>query len=246
LKMDIFQLADVFEAFRRMAMEQDGLDPSNYVSIPGLTWDSAFKMTNASLELLQDSIMYEFFEAGIRGGITVINKHCVERNSPDDLDFDATRPHTELLYIDANNLYGQALSMPLPQKDFRWVESEAERGRWMEKLPEMDVNGEVGFVVEVDLEIPTSIQDRTDDFPLAPEKAKIRREWLSEYMKELLGDGHFHSTEKLLLTHIPKKHYVIHFALLQFFIDMGAIVTKVHRLVTFHQSTFFRPYIQFK
>jgi hypothetical protein len=48
--------------------------------------------------------MYEFFEAGIRGGMTFINKHQLKRNSPDDEEYDASQPHVELLYIDANNL----------------------------------------------------------------------------------------------------------------------------------------------
>lgn len=53
LKLDVYQLADVFESFRNIALEQDGLDPVNYYSVPGLTWDSAFKMTEAKIHLLQ-------------------------------------------------------------------------------------------------------------------------------------------------------------------------------------------------
>jgi hypothetical protein len=57
LKLDVYQLEDVFESFRQTALQQDGMYPVNYVSIPGLTWDSAFKMTSASVDLLQDSII---------------------------------------------------------------------------------------------------------------------------------------------------------------------------------------------
>ena len=66
--MDVYLLADVFETFRKIALEQDGLDPVNYVGLPGFTWDSAFKMTGAEIHLLQDPEMYRFFEAGTRGG----------------------------------------------------------------------------------------------------------------------------------------------------------------------------------
>ena len=165
--MDVHQLADVFESFRTMALEQDGLDPVNYVSVPGLTWDSAFRMTNSSIHLLQDSIMYEFFEAGLRGGMTFVNRHHLQRNSPDDEDFDPSLPHTELLYIDANNLYGHALSMPLPQRDFEWVEEETERHHLIQQLPSMDVRGSIGFVAEVDLVIPDHLHDVMDGLPLA-------------------------------------------------------------------------------
>ena len=71
LRLDVYQLADVFETFRQMALMQDGLDPVNYVGLPGFTWDSAFKMTGTELHLIQDSEMYRFFESGIRGGESI-------------------------------------------------------------------------------------------------------------------------------------------------------------------------------
>ena len=71
------------------------------------------------------------------------------------------------------------------------------------------------------------------------------KEWMTEYMVDLLGDIHFVSMENLLLTHTSKQHYIVHFALLQFCLEMGAVVTKVHRVVTFAQSDFFKPYISF-
>ena len=243
--MDVHQLADVFESFRTMALEQDGFDPVNYISVPGLTWDSAFRMTNSSIHLLQDSIMYECFEAGLRGGMTFVNRHHLRRNSPDDEDFDPSLPHTELLYIDANNLYGHALSMPLPQRDFEWVEEETERHHLIQQLPSIDVRGSIGFVAEVDLVIPDHLHDVVDDLPLAPEKMKISREWLTPHMVQQLDGGRFLSTEKLLLTHRAKHHYVIHFALLQFYLKMGVLITKTHRVVRFVQSPFFEPYITF-
>ena len=56
-------------------------------------------MTEANIELLQDSVMYEFFERGVRGGMTFTNRHYLQRNSPDDETYDPTKPHVELLYI---------------------------------------------------------------------------------------------------------------------------------------------------
>jgi hypothetical protein len=101
LKMDVHQLADVFEAFRRVTLHEDGLDPINYFSIPGLTYDSAFKMTKAGIHLLTDQTQYEFFEAGIRGGITQVSEHHVKANIPGRSDYDANQPRVEMLYVDA-------------------------------------------------------------------------------------------------------------------------------------------------
>jgi hypothetical protein len=235
-----------------MAREQDGLDPVNYFSVPGLTWDSAFKMTNATVHLLQDSTMYEFFEAGVRGGMTFVNQHHMSRNSPDDAvegKYNPELDHTELLYVDANNLYGHALSMHLPQHDFHWVEGREECRRLvLEQLPTMNIHTTEGFVAEVDLFIPAALHSKLDALPLAPERSEVSSDMLPTYMHTQLqaaGQHKYHSQSKLLLTHLPKRHYVVHFALLQFYMKMGAVVTEVHRCVRFHQAPFFEPYITF-
>jgi hypothetical protein len=193
--------------------------------------------------------MYEFFEAGVRGGMTFVNQHHVCRNSPDDDDYDPHREHTELLYVDANNLYGNALSMHLPQSDFRWIEESEERRRLvLEQLPHMDIHTSEGFVAEVDLFIPSSIHSLLDDLPLAPERSTVSDDMLTAFMRSQLASSSssdYHSQQKLLLTHLPKRHYVIHFALLQFYMKMGVIVTEVHRCVRFHQSPYFERYITF-
>ena len=178
--------------------------------------------------------------------MTFVNRHHLRRNSPENEDHDPSLPWIELLYIDANNLYGHALSMPLPQRDFQFVEEEGERDPLVRELSTMDTTGPTGFVAELDLFIPPQLHDQLDDLLLAPEKMKVSKEWMTPHMKGMLGEGRFHFTEKLLLTHLPKSHYVIHFALLQFYLNMGAIVTRVHRVVTFQQSAFFQPYISFK
>ena len=106
LKLDVYLLADVFESFRSTALMEDNLDPLHFYSIPGLSWSSALKsLPFESLQLLIDKSMYEFFEEGIRGGMTFVNKHYAKRDD-----------HTQLLYI--NNLYGWALSQKLPTHGF--------------------------------------------------------------------------------------------------------------------------------
>lgn len=106
LKRDVHQLADVFEAFRKVALDGDQLDPAHYFTLPGLCLDSALKMTKAQIELFHDREMYEYAESAIRGGFTFVNKHHVTINAPDceEVQFDSNKPRTELLYIDANNL----------------------------------------------------------------------------------------------------------------------------------------------
>ena len=38
-----------------------------------------------------------------------------------------------------------------------------------------------GYVLEVDLEYPQELHDIHNDYPLAPEKINIPKEWLSKY-----------------------------------------------------------------
>ena len=91
------------------------MDPLHFFSTPGLSWASAqMKIADENkVDLLSDSHMYEFFESGIRGGMTFVNKKRVVAD-------DSPGPnHTELLYLDVNNLYGWALSQPLPTRNFK-------------------------------------------------------------------------------------------------------------------------------
>ena len=57
------------------------MDPVHFVSLPGLSFLSAFKMTGESIDLLNDLEMYTFFERGIRGGMTFVNKHLVRNET---------------------------------------------------------------------------------------------------------------------------------------------------------------------
>ena len=50
------------------------LDPCHFFSAPGLSWDAMSKMTGVTLEKISDPDKYMFFEQGMRGGVTYINK----------------------------------------------------------------------------------------------------------------------------------------------------------------------------
>ena len=108
LKLDVTLLADVFQQFRLKSIEHNRLEPLRFFGVPGMAWASALMTLGKPIELLQDNVMYNFFEGGIRGGLTFVNKH-----------FACASDDTELLYIDINNLYGWALSQKLPYQKFQ-------------------------------------------------------------------------------------------------------------------------------
>ena len=82
LKTDVNLLADVFENFRNLCLQQYKLDPANYYTSPGLSWDALLKMTNVELELLTDYNMYLMVEKGLRGGISMVSNRYAKANNP--------------------------------------------------------------------------------------------------------------------------------------------------------------------
>ena len=67
LKRDVLLLADVCEKFIDMCLKFYKLDPCDYFSSPGLSWDALLKMTGVKLEKISYSDMYLFIEKGLRG-----------------------------------------------------------------------------------------------------------------------------------------------------------------------------------
>jgi hypothetical protein len=120
VETDVALLADVFENFRTMCLEKYGLDPANYYTSPGLSWDALLKKTGVELELLTDYDMHLFVERGMRGGISMVSKRYAKANNPQVPDYDPSKPKTNIMYLDANNLYGCAMCKPLPKRGFKW------------------------------------------------------------------------------------------------------------------------------
>ncbi|XP_031550573.1 uncharacterized protein LOC116288002 [Actinia tenebrosa] len=105
LRSDVVLLADVFQSFRKMAMEYYDLDPANFYTAPGLSWSALLKKTNEQLHLLTEYDMYRFMEDGIRGGVCGPSRRFARANNP-AVEYDPEKPTTYIFYLDANNLYG--------------------------------------------------------------------------------------------------------------------------------------------
>ena len=111
-KTDVLLLADVFESFRNICIKNYKLDPAHYYTTPSL---ACLKITDVKLELLLDKDMLLMVEKGIRGGVSMIsNRYEKAYNKYMDDKFNPSEPSKYLTYLDANNLYGSAISMKLP------------------------------------------------------------------------------------------------------------------------------------
>ena len=120
---DTLLLADVFNNFRDMCIKEYELDPAHFLSLPGLAWQACLKKTNIELELLTDYDMLLMVEEGIRGGIC----HSIHRYAKANNKYMKNYNNEEssyIQYLDANNLYGWAMSKKLPVNGFKWLDND--------------------------------------------------------------------------------------------------------------------------
>jgi len=227
LKSDVSLLADVFEAHRKMTLENYGLDAAHYMTLPSLAWDAAIKMKDEDnverkaagkaaivLENMTDYDMHLFSERGKRGGITMIanreatadNKYIRAMDSATDqrplweraAEGEEREGDNYILYLDANNLYGKAMSMKLPTGGYRWG---GEEMLDVEKIKAFDAEGDEGCFVEVDCDpLPEHLHDLHNDYPMACEKLLIKKEMVCPFTTKIFAasERKEDKTEKLV------------------------------------------------
>ena len=118
VQSDTLLLEDVFEHFRNMCIKVYELDPTYFLSAPGLAWKACLKKTGVKLELLTDVDMLLMVEKGIRGGICHGTHRYAKPNNKYMKNYDENEESSFLEYLDANNLYGWTVSEPLPVNGF--------------------------------------------------------------------------------------------------------------------------------
>ena len=73
------------------------------------------KYINRSIHLITDSEMYIMIQPNISGGICHVSvRYARANNKLLGSLYDPTKPTSYILYVDANNLYGWAMSQDMP------------------------------------------------------------------------------------------------------------------------------------
>ena len=244
LKSDILLLADVFENFRKTCLQYYKLDPCHYFTSPGLSWDAMLKMTNIKLELMTDIDMFQFIEKGMRGGISYIANRYGKANNKYMSEYDEKEPSKYIMYLDANNLYGWAMSQYLPTGGFKWL---TEKQINKINLAQYNEDSNKGLLIEVDLEYPKELHDLHNDYPVAAERVCVNKDMLSEYCKTIATKYNISTglVSKLIPTLSNKEKCVLHYRNLQLYLDLGLKINKVHRVLEFNQSPWLKQYINF-
>ncbi|XP_064215761.1 uncharacterized protein LOC135265262 [Tribolium castaneum] len=224
LKSDILLLADVFENFRNMCLKHYELDPAHYVTAPSLSWNAMLKFTHVKLELLTDIDMLHFFKKGIRGGVSTCVKRAAQANNKFLPNYDPSKPTSYILYLDATNLYGWAMSEVLPLGGFTWLTQDE-----INSLSIMDLTDTTpeGYVLEVDISYPHHLHNSHNDMPFLPENL-------------IPPNG---KCAKLIPNLCAKTNYIIHYRNLKQALQNGLELTKIHRVLKFNQSSWLKPYI---
>ena len=251
LLSDICLLADVFETFRSNSLEEYQLDPAYYVSAPQLAWNALLKFINRPIPLITDPEMYRMIQPNIRGGICHASvRYARANNKFMGSLYDPTKPTSFIMEVDANNLYGWAMSQAMPDSDFEWL-SDAECREMEHRLINVVERNEIfghnrGYIFEVDMDYPQELHERDDDYPMAPELITIEAQITGEKQHELRAQ-YFGAacpfTRKLVCSFLPKKHYVVLGDLLVFYLDRGMSLVNIHRAIRFSSSPYIAGYI---
>ena len=126
--------------------------------------------------------MFQFIEKGMRGGVSYIANRYGKANNKCMKECDEKAPSKYIMYLDANYLYGWAMSQYLPTGGFKWLTEKEINKIGLAKYKE---DSKKGLILEVDMEYPQELHDLHNDYPLAPEKIKVIKEMLSPYCESI-------------------------------------------------------------
>ena len=136
-------------------------------------------------------------------------------------NYDKNNESSYLKYLDANNLYGWAMSQELPINGFKWVKN---LSKFNEDFIKKYENSNTGYLLEVDLEYPKTLFNSHKDLPFLPERKKVEK------------------VEKLICSIEDKEKYVIHIRALKQALHHGLKLKKLHRVIQFIQKDWLKSY----
>ena len=124
-------------------------------------------------------------------------------------------------YLDANNLYGWAMSKRLQVNGFKWADNDKISEEFIKNYNEIDKKG---YIFEVDVKYPKKLHELHSDLSFLPKRMEIKK------------------CKKLVCNLYNKKKYVVHInSLKQAF--KSWVKVRIHRIIEFNQEAWLKPYI---
>ena len=160
-------------------------------------------------------------EESIRGGICHAVHRYAKANNKYMKNYDKSKECSYIQYLDANNLYGAAISEKFPINEFKWVN---DISRINEKFVKSynKRNSDKGYILEVDVDYPSKLHKLHSDMSFLPERMKIDK------------------TQKLVCNLHDKKKYVVHISILKQASNHGLKLKKLHRVIEFNQEAWLK------
>ena len=164
--------------------------------------------------------MFLTYEESIRGRICNKVHSYEEANNKYMKNYDKNKESSFLMYVDANNLYGWAMSKKLSVDGFKWVD---DLSMFTEDfIKSYDEKGDVGYLLVVDIEYPKTLRMLHSDLPFLPDRMKVNK------------------VKKLVCNIADKENYSIHIAALKQALNHG-LKLRVHSVISFRQEAWLKP-----
>ena len=131
--------------------------------------------TGISLQTLQDEELILLLENNIRGGLSsIMGDSCVKSGESE-----------KILYIDANNLYGWAMTQSLPYGEIKF-----DKDAKLEDILNTPDDSDMEFFIECDLIYPDIIKEKTDSFPICPVNKTSPQDKFSVFINEMKANNY--------------------------------------------------------
>ena len=137
-------------------------------------------------------------------------------------NYDKNEETSYIQYLDANNLYGWAMSQKLPVNGFKWVENNEINEEFIKNYNE---NNNKGYILKVDVKYPKKLYDLHSDLPFLPKRMKIDQ--CKKIVCNLQNKKKIRCTHKIIETSIKSR----------------IKIKKSYRIIEFNQKAGLKPYI---
>ncbi|XP_042878488.1 uncharacterized protein LOC122257320 [Penaeus japonicus] len=235
LRVDVGLLADNFQYFRNDFHNKYELDPSHFLNLPQLAYQSFLKSSKVKISPISDHTLSSTIKRNIRGGFCGVVTPQLQAKEGESI-----------LYLEFNALYSCCMTEKLPKSNIEML-SEDDTRQIVDQLMTLDIEGEYGYWVLADtLPVKPEVAIDTDEFPLVISHLEITRNHLSPYSKSVLEEQQIKypsKVRKLVASHLPQKRMLFGLKHLRLLVSLGLEIGRIRSVYRYKQEAFMKDFI---